>query len=53
MYGYYTTPDVTGAVVFSSWVMAKMTGADEATVNERLKRGRDRLGRTTITNPGG
>jgi hypothetical protein len=51
MYGYFTTPDAVGAVVFATWVMAKMTGADDATVNERIRKGQDRLARTTFSRP--
>ena len=51
MYGYFTTPDTVGSVVFATWVMAKMTGADEATVTERIKKGQDRLARATFSGP--
>jgi hypothetical protein len=51
MYGYFTTPDTVGAVVFATWVMAKMTDADHATVDERIKKGHDRLARTTFSPP--
>jgi hypothetical protein len=51
MYGYFTTPDTVGSVVFATWVMAKMTGADEATVNERIRKGQDRLARATFSRP--
>lgn len=51
MYGYFTTPDAVGAVVFGTWVMAKMTGASEAVVTDRIKRAQDRLARTTISWP--
>ena len=51
MSGYFTTPDTVGSVVFATWVMAKMTGADEATVNDRIRRGQDRLARATFSRP--
>jgi len=51
MYGYFTTPDTVGAVVFATWVLAKMTGVDEAIVNERIKKAQDRLARTTLSRP--
>jgi hypothetical protein len=49
MYGYFTTPDTVGAVVVATWVMAKMTDADH--VDERIKKGHDRLARTTFSPP--
>jgi hypothetical protein len=51
MYGYFTTPDTVGAVVFATWVLAKMTGADDATVTERIRKAEERLVRTTFSRP--
>ena len=51
MYGYFTTPDSLGGVVYATWVLAKMAGADEATIAERLKKAQGLLARMTISGP--
>lgn len=51
MYGYFTSPDETGGVAYASWILAKMTGADETKVNERLKKAHEMLSRTTVSLP--
>lgn len=51
MYGYFTSPDEQGGIVYATWSLAKMTDTDEAKVTERLKKAQDRLIKTTISGP--
>ena len=51
MYGYYTSPDEAGRIVYAAWILAKTSGADEATVQERLKKAQEMLEKTTVTLP--
>ncbi|HKI03560.1 MAG TPA: nucleotide-binding protein [Thermoanaerobaculia bacterium] len=48
MYGYFTSPDMTGGLTYASWVLAKKAGADEAKISQRLKQAQDMLARITI-----
>jgi hypothetical protein len=50
MYGYFTSPDEIGGVVYATWVLAKMTGATEEKIAERLKKGQE-LMKKTVTEP--
>jgi len=49
MYGYFTSQDRRGGVVYASWVLAKMADADEAEVTDRLKEAQEMLRETTIS----
>jgi hypothetical protein len=51
MYGYFTSPDEKGGIVYATWVLAKMTDADEAEVNERMRKARTLLKGITILGP--
>ncbi|HYJ89134.1 MAG TPA: nucleotide-binding protein [Pyrinomonadaceae bacterium] len=51
MYGYFTSPDEIGGVVYAMWVLAKMAGADEARVAERLKKAEELLKQKTVLGP--
>jgi predicted nucleotide-binding protein len=51
MYGYFTSPDERGGIAYASWILAKMAGADEAKINERLKKAEDRLKEDTVGIP--
>lgn len=51
MYGYYSSPDVGGATVFATWILAKTAEADEAKVEQRLASARKRLKAATIFGP--
>jgi Predicted nucleotide-binding protein containing TIR-like domain len=51
MYGYFTSPDEGGGTVFATWILAKITGADEAKVEKRLASARKRLKHATILGP--
>ncbi|HEY0426277.1 MAG TPA: nucleotide-binding protein [Pyrinomonadaceae bacterium] len=48
MYGYFTSPDESGAITYASWVLAKMTNADESEIKERLKKAENMLKKLTI-----
>jgi hypothetical protein len=48
MYGYFTSPDENGGIVYATWILAKITGVDEDKVNERMKRAQDLLKKTTM-----
>jgi hypothetical protein len=50
MYGYFTSPDVGGATVYATWVLAK-TDADEAKIEKRLASARKRLKQATVLGP--
>ncbi len=49
MYGYFTSPDETGGITYAGWILAKTAGADEAKINERLKKAQDMLAKTTVS----
>jgi len=51
MFGYFTSPDVGGATVYATWVLAKTAGADEAKIEQRLAAARKRLKVATIFGP--
>ncbi len=51
MYGYFTTPDKKGGLVYGTWTLAKMTGADEAEVEARMADSREMLKESTVTTP--
>jgi hypothetical protein len=53
MYGYFTSPDTLGGIVYATWILAKMTGADEAKIRERMKKARETLKATTVAGPTG
>jgi hypothetical protein len=48
MYGYFTTPDVTGSTVHGTWVLAKQTGIDEPKVQEALRKAQEMLTTRTL-----
>ena len=48
MYGYFTSPDEQGGIVYATWVLAKTTGTSEDKVNERIRKARSMLKKTTI-----
>jgi len=48
MYGYFTSPDQKGGIVYATWVMAKVSGADEAKVESRLAAAREMLRESTV-----
>jgi hypothetical protein len=50
MYGYFTSPDIRGGVFYATWVLAKMAGAEEPLIEERLKKAQELMG-TTVTGP--
>ena len=50
MYGYFTTPDEAGGIVYATWVLAKMGGPEDE-VNERMRKARAMLKKLTITGP--
>jgi hypothetical protein len=50
MYGYFTSPGTRGGIFYATWVLAKMAGADEALIEERLKQAQEFMG-TTVTGP--
>jgi hypothetical protein len=50
MYGYFTSPGIRGGIFYATWVLAKMAGADEALIEERLKQAQEFMG-TTVTGP--
>ena len=51
MYGYFTSPDVTGGIVYATWTLAKMEGVDEAKLERRLASARKRLKVGTVLGP--
>lgn len=51
MYGYFTSPDEGGGTVYATWILAKMTGADEAKIEKRLASARRRLKQATVLGP--
>lgn len=51
MYGYFTSPDVGGGIVYATWVLAKTAGADEAKIEKRLASARKRLKQATVLGP--
>ncbi|HBB96910.1 MAG TPA: hypothetical protein DC054_16145 [Blastocatellia bacterium] len=51
MYGYFTSPDEQGGLVYATWILAKMTDADETEVNERMRKARAMLKKITILGP--
>lgn len=51
MYGYFTAPDERGGIVCGTWVLAKMADADEAEINNRLRKARTMLKAITILGP--
>ncbi|MDQ1638851.1 MAG: hypothetical protein QOF62_2190 [Pyrinomonadaceae bacterium] len=56
MYGYFTSPDQIGGVVYATWVLAKMTGADGKPVtpeklDERIKKAQELLKTKTVSGP--
>jgi len=48
MYGYFTTPNESGGIVYATWVLAKM-GGSEAEISERMRKARAMLKKLTIT----
>jgi hypothetical protein len=48
MYGYSTAPDEKGGIVYGSWVLAKMSDADEARAEKRMEHARSMLREATI-----
>ena len=50
MYGYFTSPDKRGGVVYATWLLAKMAKADEAQIEELLKEAQELIG-MTVTGP--
>ena len=48
MYGYFTTPDERGGIVYATWVLAKTAGADEAKLERRLADARKMLKGSTV-----
>ncbi|HYH86349.1 MAG TPA: nucleotide-binding protein [Pyrinomonadaceae bacterium] len=51
MYGYFTSPDEIGGIVYASWLLVKMTDSTEAEINERMARARNKLKKITIVGP--
>lgn len=51
MYGYFTSPDERGGIVYATWVLAKMSDADEAEITERIRKARTLLKGFTIFGP--
>jgi hypothetical protein len=51
MYGYFTTPDETGGIVFAGWILAKIAGAEEAVLSARLQKAQQLLKKITIFEP--
>lgn len=51
MYGYFTSPDVNGGIVYATWVLAKTKDADEAKIEKRLASARKRLKQATVLGP--
>jgi hypothetical protein len=51
MYGYFTTPDETGGIVFAGWTLAKIAGAEEAVLSARLQKAQQLLKKITIFEP--
>jgi hypothetical protein len=52
MYGYFTSPDEIGGIVYGTWVLANMNGADEVKIGKRLKRAQEMLLKNTTGGPG-
>ena len=50
MYGYFTSPDEKGGVVYATWVLASMIGTDEQGVQKRMKKARSMMAET-VTGP--
>jgi hypothetical protein len=48
MYGYFTSPDENGGIVYAPWTISKMTGVNEDRVNERMRRAQEILRSTTM-----
>src|SRR5262249_49362627 len=48
MYGYFTSPDENGGIVYAPWTMSKMTGVNEDRANERMRRAQEILRSTTM-----
>jgi hypothetical protein len=51
MYGYNTAPNENNAVVYTTWVLAKKDGADDATIRQRLHWAESQLKQMTVTLP--
>lgn len=51
MYGYFTSPDEIGGIVYATWVLAKVDEEDEAKADKSMKKARDMLKKTTISGP--
>jgi hypothetical protein len=56
MYGYFTSPDEIGGVVYATWVLAKTTGADGSVIDqgkldERLNKAQGMLKLKTVSGP--
>jgi len=56
MYGYFTSPDEIGGVVYATWVLAKRTAADGSVIDqgkldERLSKAQGMLKSKTVSGP--
>jgi hypothetical protein len=51
MYGYFTVLNERGTVLYAYWVLAKADGADEAKIEERLRRAEAELRDSTLLPP--
>jgi hypothetical protein len=51
MYGYFTTPDEKGGIVYGTWTLAKMAGADEAKIEARMASAKEMLKESTVLGP--
>lgn len=49
MYGYFTAPDENGGIVYVPWALAKMAGVGDNVVEGRLRKARDMLKVSTVS----
>jgi hypothetical protein len=49
MCGYFTSPGEMGGIKYADWILAKKTGADDATVTARLKKAQRTLTEMTTS----
>lgn len=49
MYGYFTSPDERGGIIYAGWILVKTSGADEAMISQRLRKAQDMLAKTTVS----
>lgn len=51
MYGYFTSPDELGGIVYATWILAKIHESDETKTAKSLEKARNMIKKTTVFGP--